>query len=209
MPKPRDEHVLVFPAGLLQTIGYFQGLHLEIGKYLPAIESSAFFRARKLVETDPLLKQLIPYVIITHLDSVLSYRRGARSSEDRLTGSRSIGIGGHISATDPTLFSSSYSEGMSRELREEVVIDSEYTIRPVAMLNDDSNDVGKVHFGLIHVLGLKEPRVAGREQAIADLKFSPTDHLLNTIGEYENWSKICIKALPVLLESHDKQDQGA
>lgn len=199
--KAEEEYVMVFPADLLRTLGYFQGLRLEPARYLSAIESSASFRPRSAVETDPLYKQLIPYIILVFDGSVLSYRRGTRSSEGRLTGNRSIGIGGHVSVTDPNLFSSSYSEGMNRELREELRIDSTYTIRPVAMLNDDSNEVGKVHFGLIHVLVLNEPRVTRNEQAISDLKFLSNAHLFKSIEEYENWSQICIRELPLLLRA--------
>jgi predicted NUDIX family phosphoesterase len=205
--KAKEEYVMAFPADLLRTLGYFQGLRLEPARYLSAIESKASFRPRPAVETDPLFKQLIPYVIITFDGSVLSYRRGARSSEDRLTGNRSIGIGGHVSVTDPNLFSSSYSEGMNRELREELRIDSAYAIRPVAMLNDDSNEVGRVHFGLIHVLVLNEPRVTRNEQAISDLKFLSKEQLSKSIEEYESWSQICIGQLALLLGSAESRSQ--
>jgi predicted NUDIX family phosphoesterase len=80
------------------------------------------------------------------------------------------------------------------------------------MLNDDSNEVGRVHFGLIHVLVLNEPRVASNEQAIGDLKFLSKEQLSNSIAEYENWSQICIGQLPLLLASdieHIEQDDHA
>lgn len=204
--KTKEEYVLVFPVKLLRDLGYFQGLHMEPARYLSEIESSASFRPRSSVEDDHLFKQLIPYVIITHNGSVLSYRRGARSSESRLTGNRSIGIGGHVSVTDPNLFSSSYSQAMYRELQEELYIESTYTIKPVAMLNDDSNEVGKVHFGLIHVLNLNEPRVVSNEQAICDLRFLSKEQLVNTIEDYENWSQICIGQLAQMLGTSENRN---
>ena len=130
---------------------------------------------------------------------MLSYRRGARSSEGRLTGNRSIGIGGHVSVSDPNLFSSSYIEATIRELQEELVIDTDYTIRLVAMLNDDSNEVGKVHFGLIHLLEVCEQKIKSNEQEISDLKFLSIQQLVRTIDSYENWSQICIRQLNFLL----------
>lgn len=199
--KSSDEYVMVFPANILETLGYFQGLHLDPSKYIGNIESQATFRLRSKVENDFLFKQLIPYVIVTHNGSVLSYRRGARSSESRLKGNRSIGIGGHISASDPNLFSSSYEQGMYRELNEELRIDSTYNIKLVAMLNDDSNEVGRVHFGLIHLLILSEAKVTNNEQAISDLKFLSYEKLSSSIDEYENWSQICIRQLLSLLNA--------
>lgn len=199
--KDKDEYVLVFPAELLHMLGYFEGLSFEPTKYISAIEENASFRHRATVEDDPLYKQLIPYVIIIHEQSVLSYRRGTRSSEARLTGNRSIGIGGHVSARDPNLFTPSYIKGMNRELREEIRIETPHTITLVALLNDDSNDVGKVHFGLIHLLILEEQKVSKNEQAISDLKFIHKEHLLKSVEEYENWSQLCIRNLDALLSA--------
>jgi predicted NUDIX family phosphoesterase len=199
--KNKDEYVLVFPAELLHTLGFFEGLSFQPTKYISAIEESASFRPRASIEGDPLYKQLIPYVIITDGQSVLSYRRGTRSAEARLTGNRSIGIGGHVSARDPSLFTRSYVEGMNRELREEIRIDTTYTIRLVALLNDDSDEVGKVHFGLIHILAIEEQKVSRNEQAISDLKFIPKEHLSKSVEDYENWSRICIRNLDILLSA--------
>ncbi|RJO61023.1 phosphoesterase [candidate division WS5 bacterium] len=199
--QDRDEYVLVFPTDLIKTIGYFEGLSFEPDKFVLAIEETASFRPRSAVEDDPLYKQLIPYVIITHGQSVLSYRRGTRSTETRLAGNRSIGIGGHVSATDPNLFTPSYVEGMNRELREEIEINTPYTIKLVALLNDDSNDVGKVHFGLVHIMALKERNISKKEQVISDLKFIPIEDLSRTIEEYENWSQLCIRNLVTLFSA--------
>jgi len=77
----------------------------------------------------------------------------------------------HISITDPGLFGSTYEDGLKREINEEVIIDSPYTQRVVALLNDDSNDVGKVHFGVVHVLTLDKPLVKPREKSINETIF--------------------------------------
>ena len=104
-----------------------------------------------------------------------------------------------MSVSDPNLFSSSYIEATIRELQEELVIDTDYTIRLVAMLNDDSNEVGKVHFGLIHLLEVCEQKIKSNEQEISDLKFLSIQQLVRTIDSYENWSQICIRQLNFLL----------
>ena len=59
----------------------------------------------------------------------------------------SIGIGGHISTLDENS-NDPYLVGMQRELDEEVAIDSEFEVQCVGLINDDSNEVGRVHLAL-------------------------------------------------------------
>jgi predicted NUDIX family phosphoesterase len=159
--KYLEEYVLVFPAQLLDQIGAFQGISFEVNKYLDLIlnPKNHTFLKRKDAETDPAYKQLIPYALLHCGSDVFVYRRGKLLAEKRLLGNYSLGIGGHISVTDPGLFGSSYEDGLKREINEEVIIESPYTQRIVALLNDNSNEVGKVHFGIVHALTLEKPLV--------------------------------------------------
>ncbi len=199
--KSKDEYVLVFPSSLLKEIGYFQGLTFDFDRYVNIFRRKSKFIRRSIAEKNENYKQLIPYVILYNNNQVFSYRRGALLSEERLLGKYSIGIGGHISVNDPNLFTTSYEEGMRREIKEEVYIDSKYTVNQVALLNDDSDSVGRVHFGLIFVLNLEKPSVKKREKSINEPKFIPLEELKNKIDKYENWSQICIKHIDQLIKS--------
>lgn len=192
-----DEHVLVFPAGLMNEIGYFSGFSREIEPYLAKIIRSdrCFFIARKSAEQNPAYKQIIPYVLLRHEDRFFSYRRGKLLSEKRLHGNCSIGIGGHISTQDENLFTCAYEEALYREVNEEIRIDSGYSQRIAGLINDDSNDVGTVHFGVVHIFDLEKPQVSAREKSINEAQFVRIDDLVANINDYENWSKICIREL--------------
>jgi len=89
---------------------------------------------------------------------------------------------------------------LKREINEEVVIESPYTQRVVALLNDDSNDVGKVHFGVVHVLTLDKPLVKPREKSINETKFLAISELQKDVEKFENWSKICIQNIQRLIQ---------
>jgi predicted NUDIX family phosphoesterase len=193
--KYLEEYVLVFPTQLLVQIGKFQGVSFELDKYLDIIlnPKNHTFLKRKEAETNPAYKQLIPYALLQFKDTFFVYRRGKLLAEKRLLGNYSLGIGGHISVTDPGLFGSSYDDGLKREINEEVVIESPYTQHVVALLNDDSNDVGNVHFGIVHVLTLEKPLVKPREKSINETKFLDINVLKKDIDKFENWSKICIQ----------------
>ena len=196
---------MVLPASTLWRGGYFEGLCFNLDSYLPTIEGQEIdFRPRAEMENDPHYKQIIPYVIISHNDTVFSYRRGKLLGEKRLMGSYSIGVGGHISSSDRNLLHTSYDRGMRRELSEEVDIGSPYSEHIAALLNDDSNDVGSVHFGMVHILCLEEPIVKPREKSMNEPAFVDRHHLLENIDKYENWSQICISNIAKILAACDK-----
>jgi len=54
---------------------------------------------------------------------------------------------------------------MRRELMEEVAIDETREAPSVAVINDDSTEVGYVHFGVVHILRVDDENVAGPEAA--------------------------------------------
>ncbi len=197
-----EERVLCFRRKLLEDLGMFQGLSLETGKYLPVLTSSAnlVYLNRAQAEQDRRFKQLIPYVLIFCNDRLLRYRRGRGGEEKRLHGLYSIGIGGHISEEDHGLFSKDlgYREGMQRELREEVAIDqvSEAT---VAVINDDTTEVGYVHFGVVHIVRVINESVAGRRSGIVSPEFILAGEAQQDASNYESWSRLCLENLDVLL----------
>src|SRR5579883_775157 len=115
---PAEERVLCFKRTLLEELGVFQGLSLEIDKYLPVVTASEniLYLNRSAAEQDRRYKQLIPYVLVLCRDKILRYQRGKGGQETRLHGLYSVGIGGHISDEDHGLFSKDlgYQEGMRR-----------------------------------------------------------------------------------------------
>src|SRR5207302_7328335 len=120
--------------------------------------------------------------------------------EKRLVGQRSIGIGGHINpADDLPLFSSNYAgayrAAVEREVAEEVVIDSPHSDRIVALLNDDSTEVGSVHLGIVHYWELSAARVRKREQMITQFSFMTPDELRKVSDTLETWSRFCLDHL--------------
>lgn len=197
-----EERVLCFERKLLDELGVFQGLSLEVEKYLPVVTSSSrlVYLNRSEAEHDKRYKQLIPYVLLICHDKILRYRRGRGGQERRLHGLYSVGIGGHISEEDHGLFSKGpgYHEGMRRELMEEVAIE-ELKEAAVAVINDDSTEVGQVHFGVVHVMHVTHETVVGRRSGIVGPEFIPVTEAVKEPSGYESWSRFCLEHLDVLL----------
>ena len=195
------EHVLVVPTHLFHSIGHFQGFESRFEPYIEQLldPKNTSYRRRDLMEDDPTFKQLIPYCIFrsTSPDNVVSlfqYTRGKKQGEKRLHAKRSIGIGGHISSLDQGE-TSPYEVGMQRELDEEVFVDTTFESACVGLINDDENDVGKVHLGIVHIFDVSEPKVQSRETEIEDAGFLPLSNIFENIEHYETWSQICLKSL--------------
>src|SRR5205814_7934876 len=171
-----EERVLCFERKLLEELGVFQGLSLEIEKYLPVVTASShlLYLNRSDAEFDKRYKQLIPYILLICNGKILRYRRGRGGQETRLHGLYSVGIGGHISDEDHGLFSNDlgYREGMRRELMEEVAAE-EVNDSAVAVINDDSTEVGYVHFGVVHVMQVATETIVGRRSGIVAPEFVP------------------------------------
>ncbi|WP_437228707.1 phosphoesterase [Planctomicrobium sp. SH661] len=191
------EHVLVVPTLLFHELGHFQGFTTDTQRYLDTLLDPSYvsYRPRHEVEQDPSFKQLIPYCIFRHDGKVFYYSRGKEQGESRLHSKRSLGIGGHISAEDQFSGSSVYKVAMEREIQEEVVLESGFTEKCVALINDDLTDVGKVHLGIVHIFDLEAPKVLPREKSIMNTGFEKPSQLAKDRDQFETWSQICFEFL--------------
>ncbi|MBL9151313.1 MAG: hypothetical protein JNK37_02455 [Verrucomicrobiales bacterium] len=201
MSRYPDENILVIPRALFDELGAFQGLCLEPERYLPAILNPAnnLFIPRDDAEEDPGYKQIIPYAIFRFQDRYLHYVRGGGSGEKRLAAKGSIGIGGHINAEDyhaqSHLDKDTYTIGVEREIDEELNLTGPLTQRIVALINDDSNPVGQVHLGVVHLFDLSSPEVTSNEDNITELAFLSLDELTARRDRLETWSQHCLDGL--------------
>jgi predicted NUDIX family phosphoesterase len=200
-----DENVLVFPRSILEELGVFQGFSAEVARYLPFIldRKRNGFRLRAQVETDPNYKQIIPYVVITDGTSILHYVRGKKAGEQRLVAKGSIGIGGHINYEDHSLFvtdQQAFQDAVAREVGEELVVQGPFDAKPVGLINDDSTEVGRVHFGIVHVMFRQPHQVKKNEQVITQVDFLPINDLQARREQMETWSQLCLDNLAALLK---------
>lgn len=188
------EKVLVVERNILDELGLFQGISFEVDRYLPKLWSGAgiSFMARPKAEKNTAYKQLIPYVIMAYDDTYLCYIRGKEVDEARLAEKASIGIGGHVNSSDDIVsighdFQKAYSNAVAREVAEEVIVDTMHDDRIIGLINDDSNEVGRVHLGIIHLWRLAVQNVRNREEEICQLRFMNIDELQQLRDKMETW----------------------
>ncbi|MBK1835272.1 hypothetical protein [Roseibacillus ishigakijimensis] len=201
MSKYQGEQVLVVPRALFDELGAFEGFHADWSPYVDTLLDPRhnFFMDRDLAEQDPGFKQLIPYCVFHHEGRVLHYTRGKSSGESRLHAQGSVGIGGHINPVDAGeehLGQATYYAAVEREIGEELNLGGDYSNRIVGLINDDSNEVGRVHLGIVHLFELESAEVASNEDALANLSFQSQENLLGELfPQLETWSAHCVRAL--------------
>lgn len=140
--------------------------------------------------------QIIPYIVVRNQEGkILTYSRG-KGTEDRLHAFRSIGFGGHIDFVDvfnhPSNLISAIQVGADREIAEELVADGNITnnIKPDNIIIDYTNDVGKVHVGVLFDITLDEVNTDTYE--ISDAMWLSLDEIKQSSSKYENWSRLVI-----------------
>ncbi len=200
-----EEQILCFKREILRDhpakTFYDEGLWHELLAHLEP-------KARSTAETDYNSKQLVVYVLINHGETFLSYQRTPKTTETRLKALYSIGIGGHVNVDDqiqPTLFGANEAawkdfvlKAVRREVSEEIQIEGQNAQEPrlLCFVNDDSNDVGKVHFGVVFVVKLGRPSVALRgERGIGKLAFRTLPELVSMRDSLETWSQLLVEFL--------------
>lgn len=161
--------------------------------YLEAARTKGFFADREEAEVDPSMKQIIPYAVITWSDQVFMIRRTSAQREARLHHKVSIGIGGHVNLDGPP--AQLLEAGLKRELGEEVYLRAPHVVRCAGYVNDESNPVGQVHFGIVYRVDMERPEVSVRERELMEGGFVPAGSLRAHEDGMESWSRFLVEPL--------------
>jgi len=194
---PREE---LFPTCYPQG---FQGFRTaeEGTAFLGTLARTGFFVERARAERTPAWKQVIPYCVVVHEGRLLLLRRRPKGGEARLHGKHTIGVGGHVNPVDHggdhDRAGALFTEAARREIAEEVGLEGDYELPLVGYLNDDSNPVGAVHLGLVHVAHSPAP-VHVRERDVLEGELATPEDVRQALrrgADFETWSRLLIAHL--------------
>lgn len=146
---------------------------------------------RDIAEEDITFKQIIPYLVVKFEDRYLLYKRTKKVSESRLREKLSIGIGGHINPID-NVQGSIISEALRRELSEEIKLNISQEPKAVGFINDDNNEVGRVHLGVVFTVEADdlEFEVLEKENIVAE--WATKEQLKADFDRLESWSQLVL-----------------
>jgi len=195
----KKEKVMVFNSSIIKNNYNFQGV--VSGEDVETISSEVFkpqnllYIDRDVAEKDFNYKQIIPYCIFTKGDLVFVYERSKSGSETRLHNLLSIGVGGHINPCDGNNVEA-VNSACKREIMEEVSFLTEDQITPIALINDDSDEVNSVHFGVVYHIKLNQDSIfIPVDKALSNGTFKTFDELLLDESRIEKWSKLVISII--------------
>jgi predicted NUDIX family phosphoesterase len=190
---PAIEDVLCIPRTTIFPGTTWHGLVTRgLERVLRTIRAASEYRPRHLVEDDPSQQQVIPYCIV-HLpddDTYLLTRRLRHSSERRLRNLYSLGVGGHVNPGDGERYDPVVG-GLIREWGEEIVCPAPATARLVALLNEDSTPVGRVHLGLVFLIEPEYGPVTVRETEKLEGETLSLEAMRRYYLSMESWSQLC------------------
>jgi predicted NUDIX family phosphoesterase len=193
---PVDEEVFVVPRADLLSSGFLPRGFAQgaCDRFLELTARAGRFILRRDAETDPSLKQIIPYAIVGHGDLVFLFERTGGGGESRLHRKLSIGVGGHI---NPEGVSADrlVDAGLRRELSEELAFDVSYDYRPIGLINDDDSPVGQVHLGIVYLVTAHGDQVRVRETEILEGGFVPRESLRALLPRMESWSRLVAESI--------------
>ena len=201
--KKKTNLIMVINKDLLFGDDYFNGFRLsdEIN-YESRILKNHEYLERNFVEKNFSYKQPIPYAIIINpnLKQMFSYKR-ANKNETRYKGKWSFGIGGYIEKNDKIKLNP-IKANFLRELNEEIEISGQFKIKFLGYINDDSDELGKVHFGMLYVVETDARIIKPKDSEIANGKLRNIKELEKICSSdkpiVETWSKIAFEYLKTI-----------
>lgn len=150
------------------------------------------------MEEDPNYKQLISYCLLENEDGqILVYERLSGGGEDRLHGQSSIGVGGHMNdVIGADTINEVLRTNAQRELEEEVGLsaDNSQNLQYIGFINDDTNEVGKVHLGVVFKIKVNSNDVEVQETDTLKINWVEQGSIDN-YDNFETWSALILEAL--------------
>jgi predicted NUDIX family phosphoesterase len=186
-----DELVYVVPRADVPDAAAWHGLRTDgLDAFVAALERSGRYEPRDRMERDPAFKQVIPYLVLRDGPRYFLMQRTAAGRDERLHNRYSIGVGGHLNPGDGGVLG-----GLRREWAEELVADFEPDFRLVALLNDDTTDVGSVHLGAVFLADADGRAVAIRETDKLSGSFVEPAAVAAVADRLETWSRLTFEFL--------------
>lgn len=186
----------------------FESRILKNSEYMRRGKEGQLALGKVSAEESPEFKQPIGYALLINpkLKTVFAYKRASKDenyTEKKLQGKWSWGVGGHIEQSD--ICQNPIRESMKREIQEEVKMNGRiYDIQPLGYINDDSNSVGSVHFGILYAALTDSTEVKPTKEHEIDrgelMTLGQLEEIMTTPGcDVETWSQIAMGPLKAFL----------
>jgi predicted NUDIX family phosphoesterase len=176
---------------LLGGAAAWLGMKCEgVAEILDRARTAGRYFPRPAAESDPSLKQIIPYLVLRDGDRIFLMKRTKAGGDARLHDHYTIGVGGHLNPGDNSILG-----GLAREWREELEADFLPEFVFLGLLNDDTVDVGVHHLGVVYLADAAGRSVRVRETHKLSGSFQPIDVVMDVYDRMETWSQLAMDTI--------------
>lgn len=192
----KNELILAVPTKeVWQILEYKENAVIEVlqADVMKELLKHGVFGMRSVLEEKPEYKQIIPYAVICCGEEVYLFHRTKKQTETRLHNLYSLGVGGHMNPFGNVIDILYLRHELEREMNEEVLVHDNckvLDIKPVGFINDDTNEVGKVHLGVLYEIELSNSDIEIKEKDKMSGTWIKRNDLRNYYPKMESWSKI-------------------
>ncbi|WP_248499244.1 NUDIX domain-containing protein [Staphylococcus aureus] len=198
-----DEQIIVVPREIIfnnekNTFNGFLNKNKPEGQNIFDALSQYEVKRRGDMEEDPSYKQLISYCLLENEHGeILVYERLSGGGEARLHGQFSIGVGGHMNdVPGAESINEVLRVNAQRELEEEVGLSEQdsQNMEYIGFINDDNNEVGKVHIGVVFKITVSTNDVEAKETDTLRIKWVEKG-IIESYDDFETWSALILQDL--------------
>lgn len=144
---------------------------------------------KDLAENNIDYKQIVAYMIFSYKNKFFIMQRN--KTTNILSLKYSLGIGGHLRKQD---IKNNIGQWGGRELKEEVEIENGFRTKLIGFINDNSNDIGKKHFGLVYLIKGRSSHISIRSEMISG-EMVTIENIQPYFSRLESWSSLLAKKL--------------
>lgn len=198
-----DEQIIVVPREIIfnnekNTFNGFLNKNKPEGQNIFDALSQYEVKRRGDMEEDPSYKQLISYCLLENEHGeILVYERLSGGGEARLHDQSSIGVGGHMNdVPGAESINEVLRVNAQRELEEEVGLSEQdsQNMEYIGFINDDNNEVGKVHIGVVFKITVSTNDVEAKETDTLRIKWVEKGNI-ESYDDFETWSALILQDL--------------
>lgn len=146
------EQVFTLPSAVVEAIVPKGVVAISEEQFLEFVtRHGRFYDRTPALESNTTLRQVIPYITVTHGGRVLVYQRTPKQTDKRLHAKYSIGFGGHINPVDGKGGKNPILGARARELNEEISFAANLRFRFLGTINVIKEPVDEFHVGVAYV----------------------------------------------------------
>lgn len=149
------ELVMGLPSATVFGQGEWQGLLMDEQRaqaLVSTLEQQAEWRPRLEAEEDDDWQQIYPYALFKCGNLYAEYKRGTKNTSDnRLNLKYTLAIGGHVFKPEFEQ-TKTITNWIQQIFHQDVQYEGNITPHCIGILNDNADDLGKYHLGIIYVL---------------------------------------------------------